>query len=379
MVRTRMMATRWMLMLSCVLGLVLSTQIPALVLPAAAEEIASPEVGRVVLEDPLTAPGVVGQSSACPTGKNVREFVGEGTIIKVTGRCTDASTNASLAQRIDGLTLPDGEVRLEMKVVSAQERARFFLDFRAAASLRDGSYSVRVDPAGGGVQLRRTVDGQLTVLAERTNLAGIIAPDDWNSLVVRMQGANLWVLLNDQPLLSASDAALSTGSVLIALVRTGDPNDAQEAAVVVRDLRVSALAAGDQARLPSYQPRRAAAPAAPSGAPWIGDITFGYDRSGAGAVPAGGQLADVSAGDIYGFFSWRNVAPGSRIGVKILWGGEVRDVLEFSPSGPDGRTWVGIMSFDSEGGGGARFTFADVGLVFLLDGKEIARGGAALP
>jgi hypothetical protein len=52
----------------------------------------------------------------------------------------------------------------------------------------------------------------------------------------------LWVLPNDEPILAATDSSYRSGSVFIGLRRLGDPNDNQESAVVVRNLRVSALA-----------------------------------------------------------------------------------------------------------------------------------------
>jgi hypothetical protein len=351
--------------------------------PAAAQEAAPPsageppEVGAPVLEDPLTAPRVFGQPGACPNGRNPRDFVGEGSIIKVTGRCSDTTTSAGVTYRLNGLTVPDGDVRLEFKLVSGHERGRVTLYARARPTLTEGYYTAVVEPATGLAQLRRFADGQPTVLAERTDLAAILAPADWNSLAFRLRGPDLWLLLNDQPVLMASDPTFDSGILWAGLTRTGDPTDDQETAVVLRNLRVAALSVGDQARAPTYAPP-AAAPPAPRD-PWIGDLAFGYDASGAGAIPSGGRLPDRSSGSIYGFFSWRNVPPGSRIVVRVLWGGATQKEFEFSPQTPDGRTWVGIMSFDASAGGGATFSFSDVGLVFLLDGRELARGGAGLP
>ena len=68
-----------------------------------------PDVGEVVLEDPLTAPGAV-QAWRCPTGRNLGEFVGEGYLIKVTGKCSEAETQAVIfASYVNGLLLRDGE------------------------------------------------------------------------------------------------------------------------------------------------------------------------------------------------------------------------------------------------------------------------------
>src|SRR3954465_1482839 len=82
----------------------------ALEAPAALDE-------HPVLEDPLTAPGAV-TASACPTGRNDRQFVGDGYRFRVTGKCLDTSTNASVAHRLQNLVVPDGEVSLEMRLVN---------------------------------------------------------------------------------------------------------------------------------------------------------------------------------------------------------------------------------------------------------------------
>src|SRR3712207_1318424 len=101
------------------LSLVLSL---TLLVPMTAAQDAPPDLAGTVIDDPLTAPGLV-RASRCPTGKNSREFVGEGYLLKVTGKCTDSATTAGVSSFIEGLTFPDGEVRLELRAVSGVERA----------------------------------------------------------------------------------------------------------------------------------------------------------------------------------------------------------------------------------------------------------------
>jgi Domain of Unknown Function (DUF1080) len=196
-----------------------------------------PDVGQVLLEDPLTAPGSL-TPGRCPTGRNVGQFVGEGFILKVTGKCSENDAVAIAAPPpIKGLTFSDGEVRLDVKAVSGHDRVAFVLGVRGQTPAA-GSYQAIVMPGRGAAAL---TTGSSDV-AGRTGLGGRLAPDGWNSVAVRAHGPNLWVLLNDEPILSTTDPAYQSGSVFIGLRRLGDANDSSESAVVVRNLKVSSLA-----------------------------------------------------------------------------------------------------------------------------------------
>ena len=205
---------------------------------------APPAVGDVVLEDSLTARGVL-SAGRCSTGRGLAEFVDEGYILKVTGKCREADGSPSIfPPGIPGLTVPDGEVRLEVKAVSGHDRVSFLFGIRQQPTLTD-SYQVAVAPGMGVAVLTRTESGQQPViLARRSDLAGRLVRDDWNSVAVRLQGQNLWVLLNDELILSAADPAYERGSVYVGLRRLGNPDDEPESAVVIRNLRVSRLVTG---------------------------------------------------------------------------------------------------------------------------------------
>jgi hypothetical protein len=196
-----------------------------------------PDVGPVRLEDPLTAPGLL-RAGRCPTGRNLGEFVGDGYILKVTGKCSENDPVAIAAPSpFQGLTFSDGEVRLEARAVSGHDRVAFVLGVRGQTPAA-GSYQATIMP-GRGVASLTTGTSEV---AMRTGLGGRLAPDGWNSLAVRAQGPNLWVLLNDEPILTTTDPAYQSGSVFIGVRRLGDANDSPESAVVVRNLRVSSLA-----------------------------------------------------------------------------------------------------------------------------------------
>jgi hypothetical protein len=160
--------------------------------------------------------------------------------MKVTGTCSEAETQAVVfASYVNGLMLQDGELRFQLKVVSGRERASFLLDFRQQPDPR-ASYELAFVPALGWATLAKP-GGLVPLLAGRKDLQGRVA-EDWNTLAIRLDGENLWVLLNDELILSAADRSFGQGRVLFGLFRMGDGSDTQESAVVIRNLRVSNLA-----------------------------------------------------------------------------------------------------------------------------------------
>jgi hypothetical protein len=328
-----------------------------------------PSLGPAILEDPLTAPGVMGPRSVSPTGLGVHEVVGEGRIFKVAGPLREGAQTAGLTHAIAGLTVPDGEFRVEAKVVGGQERTQLVLWFRDQGPGQDG-YLASVDPAHGKAQLLYKVGNEYRVLAERSDLASLLAPGDWNSLAVRLRGPDLWLLVGETPILSASEPSLGTGRVSIGLNRLGSLADREEAAAVFRNLRVSGLAEGDPARLPAFA---APAAASPAGEPWIGDLRFGYDPSGNDAVPPGGTLRRVDGGRIDAFFRWRNVPVGSKIKVERYHGKTFHSQVEHTTSAPNGTYRASLISFGAQAGG-AHYFSPDASVVIYLDGRELTRG-----
>jgi hypothetical protein len=228
---------------------------------AKADDPPPPAVGATILEDSLSGPTVIPRSR-CRVPVDGREFVGEGLRFKLTGRCQEAHTVTALGTRVQGLTVADGEVRLELKAVSGIDRAMFQIAVRDRPSTNTftDSYYVLFQPGTGRAGLGKTNVPQAA--AVRDDLGGTFAADDWNTLALRVQGPNIWFLLNDQPTLYFSDPSLERGEVIVNMIRRStsghivfddDPNDTTEVAVVIRNLRVSALADGDPARLPTYQ------------------------------------------------------------------------------------------------------------------------------
>lgn len=230
---------------------------PAVVM---AQDPAPPVVGEAILEDDLSGPTVIPRST-CRVPGDGREFVGEGLRFKLTGRCRESDTVTALGTRIRGLQVADGEVRVEVKAVSGIDRAIVQIAVRdqPGPSPFSDAYYVLFHPGPGRAGIGKTNIPQAAAI--RDDLSGTYSADDWNTLAVRVQGQNIWFLLNDQPTLYFSDPSLERGEVILNMLRrstTGhtifddDPNDTTEVAVVIRNLRVSALADGDPSRVPTY-------------------------------------------------------------------------------------------------------------------------------
>jgi hypothetical protein len=268
----------------------------------AAMESAPPAVGDLVMEDPLTGSSLAGYRTVSRNGRNVSEPVGEGRIIKVSGPTTSSTTQAALTDRINFVTVPDGEIRVEFKLVSGYERARIRLWFRDQGRETE-SYVAEVDPASGHIQLRYySYAGPDQVLAERSELAELFSPDDWNTLAVRLRGNELWALIGETPVLWAADPRLSSGEVLLGLRRLGSTEDTEESAVVFRNLRVSALADGEPTRVPTYVPQEPQPPR-------VGRIYFSTERDGSRRAETDTGVMPASIATIHAFVDHFDVVP----------------------------------------------------------------------
>jgi hypothetical protein len=234
--------------------------------PAAGEP---PTVGRRVVEDALSARGII-PTGTCNTGRGRGEVVGEGFLLSVSGRCTEAATTAFVAPTLSGLTVPDGEIRFEVKVVNGFERASLTIGARRSID-PSGAYGFNVRPATGTAGIVKTEAGQpIKILAQRADIGQLFLRDDWNVMAIRMHGSSLWLFLNDRPLLTVEDGAYQAGAVVLELARLGDPNDDAEVAVVYRNLSVSAIEGAPDDRAPSYQvPPRRPAGSGPALSRWV--------------------------------------------------------------------------------------------------------------
>ena len=79
-----------------------------------------------------------------------------------------------------------------------------------------------------------------TIVASTQDL-GELDATDWNRLAVRLSGNQIWLLVNDAPLLHAADVLNQAGGIGIAVVREGNVDDGDEVAVTFRDLTLTSL------------------------------------------------------------------------------------------------------------------------------------------
>lgn len=329
-----------------------------------------PELGTVVFADGLTGPGLV-HAFGCPTQRSSRGFVAEGFLMSITGKCFETQSLPNVSQVLHGLSVPDGELRLDVRFASGPDRVRLRLGVRTQPDPSNSvGYAVQFEPGGGAARFIKTVgpaSGLTSVLAERTDLAGLLVPDGWNSLAVRSRGSSFWVLLNDQPILSATDATFDTGRAMVALVRLGDPNDTQEAAAVLRNLRASALASGEAVRAPTYtQP----------GPPRIGRFYFSLDPDGTRRAQTHHDVITAVGVPTYVFFDYYDVFPPNAL--KTYWlVNDASDRVSGSPAPPFvPASATGFMrrSFNTHpSNSGSKLT-----LVVELNGQEAARGSVLI-
>jgi hypothetical protein len=211
---------------------------------------APPDIGAVVFEDPITGDGMV-PAPICPTRQAFAERMTGGLALKIRGPCVDGDANAALGVDLPQLKVPDGEVRFELKAQSGADHFEMTLWIRSGASIAN-AYTFDLLSRTGFVAalIGKNVDGEYTLLARRTDLAGLVRPDEWTTMAVRLKGSRLWLLLNDRPVLSEEDDAFQDGRVVIRLLSLGDLNEHQDTTVVIRNLRVSGIANSTPDRLP---------------------------------------------------------------------------------------------------------------------------------
>lgn len=203
-----------------------------------------PSVGAIIVEDPLTAPGLIPGEIGCVTGLGGSDFTDGGYRFDTSGKCNIDSTFAGTQTRlIPGLAVPDGEVRFEIKGVDGGDRTSALIWVRLDILEGCGQgYVLEVRPLSGVVVLARTGGCKSAeVLAGRADLRARFAAAEWTDVSIRLHGPDIWVLVQGEPALSVSDSSIDHGGVSFGIARLGDLADTQTSAYVIRNLRVSAL------------------------------------------------------------------------------------------------------------------------------------------
>ena len=251
--------------------------------PRVVAQEAPPALGSVVMDDPLTAPSVVVNAFECETGAVARQFTTEGAVTRVRGRCRPNDAFAALGFQPQYLRLQDGEIRAEVKLLQGGDRAGFGFHVRLGEGT-NAFYYVNAIPALNSVQIGRAGAERGTMLSERRDAGVPLSASDWNTIAVRMQGPKLWVLVNDQPVLTAEDATYDGVLARLNVFRTGSPDDQDEAAIAVRNLRVSSLEGADLARSPTFSPPLSSVPEGMT-PPTPGSIVLDDPLTSGGVVP----------------------------------------------------------------------------------------------
>ena len=209
-----------------------------------------PPLGAVTYENPLKDERVF-KAGRCFGGRAFTQYVGEGFKLRVMGTCFLLSEDEGwITVPANGVTVGDGDVALDFKVVDGLPRARVGLYVRNADGRQIGA---QVHPGKGEASLFSSFESQPTELASSYSLGSVLKPGDWNRMAMRVSGPDVWLLLNDEPVLYASGVHADAGGVIIELVRDGTAreDDKEESAIVVRNLELTSLEGGEPGRAPT--------------------------------------------------------------------------------------------------------------------------------
>lgn len=316
---------RW-LVLATVLALTTSLAVPVV----EAQDQPPPQLGEVVVADAMTAPGLA-RPQDCPTGANPAQFGEDGLTLTLNGSCFSAAGfDRFKVVSFPGLRVPDGEVRFDVRVTSGIDQ--FSLGVSARQTPYTPGMSVTTMRQAQVSLIRKTDQASVMFARESTfrrhGLAALLQPDTWFNVAIRLQGNTVWLLIDDQPFMSSADPGgdAGNGTNLSVVLQLFEPEgDRQDVVLTLRNFKVTALAGSEVERLPSVgavPPPSSAASAqpVPSGPPWVGDVKFGWDPSGAGATGDGGTVNLATEGTLHAFFSWRNVPIGSTFNIEYIVG-----------------------------------------------------------
>lgn len=188
---------------------------------------------------------------SCPTGNGSQEFMDEGLRLETHGKCYETSTGVTVGQAPNMfVNLPDAELRFEFKIGTGVRRAVIGVGMRVQDDQSDGLYWFGISPGNGVAAITRLGRDDRAVLSRRPDVGSILTRDGWNRVAIRMSGSQLWLLLNDHPVLKAEDGALSRGGFYINLDRLGDPNDREQVNATLRNLQISAIKGSPKNRRP---------------------------------------------------------------------------------------------------------------------------------
>jgi hypothetical protein len=207
---------------------------------------APPAVSGGVYANNLTDDAVFA-TGVCPSKRALGENVGEGFKLTVRGKCLPDFTTADVAVFAKKLNIWDGDIALDFKVVVGKERAAVALYGRY---LDRTGIVAKASFASNEIEIYTREEGNNTTLTSRADLSSLVSASEWQRLAMRFSGTDVWVLLNDQPILHAADVMDQDGAVGLQVLRDGDIEDEDEVTVVFRDLTLSAVDGSPEERAP---------------------------------------------------------------------------------------------------------------------------------
>jgi hypothetical protein len=219
----------------------------------------APAVGDAVLTDRLIGPALI-IPTTCPTNKGGTLNTADGTVYRTTGACTEGARIAtSPITRLADVTLGDGDVTFEAKVLAGADRAGLRISFRENEE-RTAFYFATLSFSGLPRYLDRVSpedDGQprFSRLAEHVGGQNPMRVDEWNTVSVRARGELFWVIVNGEVILHGADDMLGGGRVALSALRAREDDSGDEVSIIVRNLRVSRLEGPNSAATTTYQPR----------------------------------------------------------------------------------------------------------------------------
>src|SRR5829696_7205608 len=191
----------------------------------------APAQAETTFQSALTGPDVF-EARTCPTGFASGQYVSEGLRLSVRGRCVQDAPAANLPLPAPRISMYDNDVSVGFKVVAGANRAglNLYARVRDSANLMAAYLNV----GGNKVELIRRDSGVNRTLTGRVDLKELIDPTDWNWLALRVRGREVWLLLNDEPVLYSGDALDQVGGIGLGVAREGSLTDTSEVAVVFR-------------------------------------------------------------------------------------------------------------------------------------------------
>ena len=220
-----------------------------------------PSLGPVFLNDPLTSPGALREPfrqtpGSCIGNRVEASFTSLGLAYRDEGRagCVAIDDHIRMIDGEEYVLFADGEVRFEVLMGEGKEFSGWNIQPRFVTPNKH--YLLLISNSNGWLEFKVVNDGMMWILGSRNDLREYLNENRWISISIRSYKYNHWILLDDQPVLYANDRSLGeygmfdSGVVRFIPLNGSVLHTPERITGTVRNLRVSAMAEGDQARSP---------------------------------------------------------------------------------------------------------------------------------